>query len=88
VNIEVQNLAALDGVTPVVGPAPMAAPEGPTPAAGTTHEGVTSAAGPAPVAAPEGSTPAAGTAPMAAPDGTGATSAAGAASMAAPMATP
>jgi hypothetical protein len=77
--------AAIDDVTPVAGPAPMAAPEGPTLSVGTTLEGATSAAGPAPVAAPKGPTPAAGGAPMAAPKG--ATSAVGVAHMAAPQGT-
>jgi hypothetical protein len=48
------DTAALDGATLVAGPAPMAAPEGLTPATGATPEGVTSTAdpAPAPVAAP------------------------------------
>jgi hypothetical protein len=55
------DLAALDGVTPVVGPTPMATPEGPTPATCATPEGVTSAAGlppwPPPRARPRPSAP-------------------------------
>jgi hypothetical protein len=62
-------LAALDGATPVVGPAPMAAPEGPTTATIATPEGATSAAGPAPMAALEGLTPTAGPALVATPKG-------------------